>query len=232
MYGYSAYIGVKYMLKQVLDHDSYAVPIPAVQEVLDFLPYASTERVMFQMLYYTGCRCKELDVMTPKLLHENTLYWELGKNQHGTRKEVLPKSYLSELKAYRATHRVCEDRMFGPTAATFRRYFDRDVRPFLSSTWREKRLTVRSKAFSTEYVLQLKGLRKTFQTMLFAKEWQRWGTADVALQFTCKRMQHSSERITAYHYLQNFESLQIDKQSPLIPSQAIKACAQLRVMDF
>lgn len=220
------------MLKQIYDNESYAVPIPAVQEVVDFLPYASTERVMFQMLFFTGCRVSELDRMQPNLIYEGVLYWQPGKGQKGHRKEALPESYLKEIKQYRATHRVSESKLFGCNANTFRKYFDRDVRPHLSAAWQTKRLIIRSKAFGHEYSLQLKGLRKTFQTLLFAKEWQHWGAADVALEFTSKRMKHSTTHITAYHYLENFDSLHINKNSPLMPVQALRATAQLRVMDF
>lgn len=34
-----------------------------------------------------------------------------------------------------------------------------------------------------------------------------FAVVEVALQFTSKEMKHSSERITAYHYLVNFSSL-------------------------
>lgn len=219
-------------VKQIIDNEMYAVPIPFVRQALQLMEYASTERVMFQMLYFTGCRVSELDHMKPELLHENTIYWQPGKGQVGTRKEVLPEAYIKELAAYRSTHRVSSNQLFGPKATTFRRYFDRDIRPKLSPAWRMKRRVVRSKAFGEEYALQLKGLRKTFQTMVFVQEWRRWGAADVALEFTSKRVRHSSKHMTAYHYLQGFENIALLNISTLEPGRALEACLQKRMIDF
>jgi len=224
---------ITYEVRPITDNESYAVPIQAVREVLDFLPYASTERVMFQMLFYTGCRASELDRMTPELIYENLIYWEPGKGQKGFRKEALPIPYIKELACYRETHRVRTNKLFSCTTGTFRRYFDRDVRPQLSPAWNMKRLNIRSNAFGQEYALQLKGLRKTFATLVFAKEWQKWGAAEVAMEFACKRMKHSSKGMTVSHYLDNFESLRLKKMSLFLsPDEAVKAASQTRMADF
>lgn len=223
---------IRIITKTIDDNDSYAIPIPAVREALDTMTYASVERVMFEMLFYTGCRTSELDHMTPELLHEHTIYWYPGKSQTGWRKEVLPAHYIKELQEYRRTHRVSTSQLFGISHGTFRRYFNVHIRPLLGPAWHQKRLRPRSRALEPEYILQLKGLRKTFQTMLFAKEWQRWGASEVALEFTSKRMKHSTTHMTAYHYLQHFDSLQIRGMTVLNPGDVIKPCAQLRMNDY
>lgn len=219
-------------IKEIIDSETYAVPLPYVRQALQLMAYASTERVMFQMLYYTGCRVSELDKMSPDLIHDNTIYWRPGKGQVGTRKEALPEPYIKELQEYRRTHRVAQNKLFAPKATTFRRYFDRDIRPNLGLAWNAKRRIVRSGRFGNEYALQLKGLRKTFQTMVFVAEWKRWGAADVALEFTSKRVKHSSKHMTAHHYLQGFQSIKIMQISVLEPGQALEQCIQKRMLDF
>lgn len=84
-----------------------------------------------------------------------------------------------------------------------------------------------------EYVLQLKGLRKNFATLEFAKQYKKWKSAEVALEFASKRMKHSTKHITAYHYLRNFDELNISAYINLTPSDIIRrANEQKRLFDF
>lgn len=215
------------------DSDSYAIPLPYVQDALDHMTYASEVRVMFRMLALTGCRIEELDRMRLKYFQGEFLWWPLGKNQGGKwRKERLPPDYLDELRAYRETHRVYGDRLFGVAADTFRRYFNRDVRPLLGKAWNMERVRPSKAGFKREYRLQLKGLRKNFQTIHFATEYNKWKDAGVALEFTSKRMKHSTKHITAHHYLENFDALGIKDLSNLDPEKALQQHRQRRLQDF
>lgn len=218
--------------KFVHDNDSKAVPIPAIKELLDFLPYASTERVMIEMLFYTGCRTSELNHMRPEMIIDRYIYWELGKNQHHHRKEPLPDAFLDEIRAYRETHRVSTARVFSMTSESLRARFNHKIRPYLSSAWHEKRLVARKGCLMPEYILQLKGLRKTHATMIFSREFAKWKSADVALEFTSKRMNHSTTHMTAYHYLQNFDALKIRDGPLILPQQALRKGRQSRLHDF
>lgn len=216
------------------DIDSHAIPYKYVQEAINFMEYASTTRVMFQMLVITGCRIKELNSMKiSNLYEEGWFYWTLGKNQKGTRKIKLPEFFIKELLEYRSTHRVPQERLFGVRDCTFTRYFNRDVRPHLSKAWREVRIRNRQTSLDkTEYIFQLKGLRKNFQTVLFKKEYDKWNDANVAVLMTSKEMKHSSTHITAYHYIENFESLEIENYKEICTTKIIQECGQMRVFDF
>ncbi|HZX44109.1 MAG TPA: hypothetical protein VFF28_00345, partial [Candidatus Nanoarchaeia archaeon] len=66
-----------------LVNDSHAVPFDKVNEAVAFMKYGSDLRVMFEMLFLTGCRIKELDKMKISCFYGNVIYWELGKNQGG-----------------------------------------------------------------------------------------------------------------------------------------------------
>lgn len=212
-----------------LDKEGTAIPLPEVKKVLDFMTYASSVRVMFGMLFWTGCRICELDNMKRGNIYGDYVYWKTGKNQNDYRKEKLPKYYIDELKEYWATNRLLGDRMFGVKHDTFRRYFNKFVRPFLNDQWREERLVYKQSKLTRENILQLKGLRKTFQTFVFAQELWKWKDSKVALEFTSKKMRHSSERMTCYHYLNNFDVLGIDNPQNVKPFAEVR---QKRLMDF
>ncbi len=229
----SVHKGVEKM-KYNVENDCKAIPYEQVQEVLDFLPYANVVRVMFEMLLYTGCRISELSKMRRSLLYDDVLFWHLGKNQKCFRKEKLPRHFLVELGEYWKENRICGDFFFGISGSTLNRYFNRDVRPFLSPAWQEKRLIAEKGQLKPEYILQLKGLRKVFQTVIFFHEYEKWKDSGVALEFTAKRMRHSTKHITAYHYLENFDAVDVEKFRELIYGQkGIILCPrQARLLEF
>jgi integrase len=212
-----------------LEKDGTAIPLAEVRRVLDFMTYGSTVRVMFGMLFWTGCRICELDNMERGNIYDGYVYWKTGKNQNDYRKEKLPNHYIEELQEYWSCNRILGDKMFGCMADSFRRYFNKDVRPFLNDQWREERLVFKQGTIVRENILQLKGLRKTFQTFVFAKELWKWDNPEIALQFTSKKMRHSSTRLTAYHYLENFDVLGITDPKNVKPFAEVR---QKRLMDF
>lgn len=180
------------------------------------LPPAHPVRVGILLLALTGCRVAELDRLNPRNLAEGWIYWQPGKNQRGWRRELLPRWFLQELALYRETHRVPQARMLGYQGHVLRRYFNRDVRPFLGRAWNTKRFLPNGRRYKEHinvdsYTLQLKGFRKSFATTIFYREYQRWGDAGVALEFTSKRMRHSTKGMTAYHYLEEFDAAQVEK---------------------
>ena len=208
----NSYIGGHNMKETVnLERESQALSIPKIREVIDYLPYGNQIRVMFQFLAITGSRISELDRMRPDRILKSKgkywLIWSLGKNQKSFRKEEIPEQLIQELRHCRVNRRCFPNRLFSMSHDTFRRVFNRDIRPHLSSEWMERKIKLSKGQLQTEYVLQLKGLRKTFQTLNFARELKKWNNPDIALEFTSKRMKHSSKHITAYHYIVNFDQI-------------------------
>lgn len=220
--------------KLVFGKESCAIKFKHLVEALEFMAYGTDVRVMFQMSFLTGCRLDELDKMEWPALHGNVIYWQTCKNGP-MRHEDLNLKFIHELHEYRAKNRVYGKKMFGISSETFRRYFNRDIRPHLSSAWQQRRVGIDVVAGNKreEFVLQLKGLRKNFATLEFAKQYKKWKSAEVALEFASKRMKHSTRHITAFHYLRNFEELDIEYYVNLSPADIIrKANEQKRIMDF
>jgi len=218
-------------------NDSHAIPFTSLIEAVDIMEYGSDVSVMFQMLFLTGCRISELDNMDVDHLFQIDekkfiIYWRTGKKGR-IRKECLPYFYIKELNHYRKYNRVHAKRLFGIENNTFRRYFNRYVRPLLSKVWQEKRLYEVQGILQEQYVLQLKGLRKDFQTLLFKKEIEKWKDSNVALEMVSKRMKHSSQKITAFHYIENFDSLDINRFAHLEPAEILRTSgSQKRIMDY
>lgn len=187
------------------------IPFPVVTKAINEMAYASTERVMFEILFYTGCRITELDRMKRSNLEGNKIYWKLGKNQKQHRWEYLPQKYLEELKDYWKTHRVYGDRFFGVTSATFKSYFDKQIRLSLGGVWLEKERVYGHNMHNWQFKYQVKGLRKVFQSFVFYSLWDKYKDSNVAVLMVQKRMRHKSERITAVHYIQECEHLKLQE---------------------
>jgi hypothetical protein len=214
------------------DVDSVAIPIDRVIEAFTFMKYGSVCRVMFTMLFLTGCRISELDVMLRKDIIEGMIYWFLGKNQHGMRKEKLPDWYLEELACYWKHSRTYSGKVFGVNSQSFVKMFNKDIRPKLSEEWQHKKYAPNKNLNRMEHIYQIKGLRKDYQTMEFARQYEKWGDAHVALEWVSKMMQHSSARITAYHYIENFENLHVDRYKKLTQEKILYSKRQTRLYDF
>lgn len=207
------------------------IPFEEITDTLSRMNYASPERVMFEILAITGCRISELDKMNYSQLYDDLLVWSLGKNQRRSRKENLPVYLVNEIKEMRSKYR-CSSKLFPISSSTFVRYFNRDVRPKLSPSWIKKRTSLERKTLKEEYVYRLKLLRKNYQTLLFKKYLDKFeGHYDIALQFTSKRMRHSSTKMTAYYYLQGIDD--IKNFSGLMPEEIIRrGGGQKRLVEF
>lgn len=207
-----------------------AVPYRAFRELYNFLPRKDPVRVMVCMLALTGCRLSELNLMRTSGLVNHGIYWRLGKNQRSWRFEPLPEWYLKELSEYMAEHRRSSDHLFGPIGTTLLRYFNRDVRPHLGREWQEQQAYFGNIKNRT-YALQLHGLRKSFATTIFWRELRHWGEAHAALLFASKRLKHSSEHLTAHHYLQHVEHIDVEMWDQFLDAEIVLE-EQRRLMDF
>ena len=204
------------LLKNIYTHsildpefDVQAISYQDFKKLFLHLPYGSVVRVMLLMLAFTGCRVSELGTMLASDVCDNCVFWRPGKNQKGRRKETLPCCFVQELLFYRASHKV-DARLFGLTGNTFRRKFNM-LRREVGGVWMEKTdKPVKNSAFpNMQFRLQLKGFRKTFQTVLFKYYLEKYGDAAVALEFVSKRMRHSCTHMTAYHYIENYEVIDV-----------------------
>lgn len=222
----------------MVDVTSRAITFDMTFEVLDYLNYADRVRVGIQLRALTGCRGSELKKMKwTKLfpLDENhyVLYWKPGKNQKTPRKEILPAYFVEELKEYGRRNKVPYDRLVAFDGNTLRRYFNRDVRPYLSHNWHAiMPFPSRPKVSAEEFVYSMSGFRKTFQTHAFYQEWIEWKDATVALEKVSKRMRHSSARLTCNHYIENMPAIDIERYGKMSMCNILNRGVQSRIMDY
>lgn len=209
-----------------------AVPFSAIVNALRNLEYGSLLRVGLELLLLTGARISELDNMTISCIFGNRLIWKVGKNQRGAMREAfLPTSFLRELNTLRKNHR-CDQHLLPVNHDTFRRYFNKN-RHRLGQEWLEKHLMPKRDRIGVEYVLQVKGLRKLHSTATFVREFEKWKSAEVALEMTSKEMKHNSNHMTAYHYLrEDWDRLGIRAYLRTDPENLVKENTQRRLADF
>jgi hypothetical protein len=217
--------------------NSRAIPYEKIIEVVEFLPYADTVRVMFMFSFLTGCRPSELDRMQYRgkdsFISGSHIYWRCGKNQKGQwRKEYLPEWFLRELLYYRQTHRVSDNSLFGINCGTYRRMFNVNVRPLLSKEWQIKENTP-NRAGMREYLLQLKGTRKSFCILVFAQEMIKWkDDATAALSFASARLKHSTTGVTVNHYLSSYRDLNINKWKGYTAGEILSLATQKHIEEY
>ena len=213
------------MKQQIIYDIVKGIPFEDVVGAIEKMQYGSTERVMFQMLFITGCRITELDNMNfdkifPYHKGGYIIFWKKGKNQNGLRKERLSIRFYRELLHYRKHNRVYLNQLFGVKAQTFTRYFNRDIRPILSSEWKRKAPNPENN-WKLEHIYKVKGLRKDFWTLDYKNNLEKFKSPEIALEQTCKRAGHHSKHITYNHYIQSFDDLKIDKFAGMTPEEIL-----------
>lgn len=213
------------------ENDGYAIPFREAKLLIEHFPYASQYRVAFTLLALTGMRIRELDSIGSANFNGSTLAWKLGKNQKRYRHVELPGWFLEELRIYLANTPHTDRRLFLYKAEVLRRVLAK-IRPRLGAPWQARRAYSRRGMLAYEYKLQLKGLRHSFATFKFYQELQRWGSAEVALCFTAKEMRHSTHRLTAMHYVEDLDALEVQKYRHQSIGQALAGSSQRKLIEF
>lgn len=208
------------------------IPLELVKKTIQHLQRASTIRIMFMTAALTGCRLTELQNMKKDLCREPYLIWALGKNQNGYRKELMPAYWWTELKEYRTTHKVPENRLFGPSGDTFGRMWDKARQTNLPQEWGIKIDSVINGIIAPAYKYQLRGLRKNFQTHIFAQQLRKWKDPTIALEITSKRMKHKSTHTTIYHYIQEYEILSMEKYTNQDMTTILRFEPQSKIAEY
>lgn len=224
------------MKTEFYDFDGHCIPLDFLEELYLHLEYGSVLSCWIKVMQQTGCRMKETDWMKHSFIKDGIIFWKLGKNQSGYyRKEQLSADLLKEIDFMRAHHRIMHDDLFPCKTITLRRYFNKFIMPNLSPRWHEKRVILSKKGFSYERKYQLKGLRKNFQTFLFYYYWQKYNSADLALEMVSKRMKHSSRSMTCKHYVESCEQFGMSTLDMLIgrmPFEWIHNSGQHRIYEY
>lgn len=215
------------------DTEPKAIPIPLLLEAIQKCEYGDVLGLALQFRFMTGCRGKELDKIDPNKQSNGFIFWQLGKNQTKQyRKEYIGVKWWEEYDHYRHKQGVPRNKLFHINNETLRTYFCKQLRPKLSSAWQEKIPVMRSGEIRYEFRYTWGGLRKTFQTLLFATLWERYKDSGVALEMTSKRMKHSSKGITAKHYIENAENIEAKAYIGLLPADLVNQPRQENLFEF
>lgn len=193
----------------------------------------STVKVMYGMIFATGCRPSTLDLLETNDIIGYEIKFKECKT--GNKRVVyLGKKYLDQLIKYRKQNRTYDKKLFGIKAHSFRRIFDKDVRPKLGGIWVQKEPVKWGGIMQWCYTYQFYDLRRNYQTLTFAKNLQKWKDPYVALQFTKKEMGYgkSGDKVCVTNYIQEFDNLNIDKWINMTPAQMLEQADQERLYNF
>lgn len=225
------------LLASDVSHEVNCQPVPYLEvlRLIRTLPYGNVIRVAFSWAFVTGARPSELANFTfngqSSFLRGNWFFWRVGKNQKGQwRKEWISDALLKETAFYREHSRVPADHVVGIASETIGRYFNKYVRPSLGGLWLKKVATPQ-KGGIHEYVLQFKGLRKSFACLIFWQEYKRWKDAGVALERVASRLHHSTNHITANHYLAHLDSLGMEEWGGYTPGEILALAHEQQKLD-
>lgn len=197
-----------------------------------FVQRGTQERVGLRALFYTGCRPCELSRFDPKNRVGNYQFWNPRKSQKGYRKEYLPDDFWREVYECKNKIPTLPNKIIHISGDTLRRYFNRDIRPYLSAEWQEKVTVMRKGRIIEEYRYSLKSFRKTFATLIFYHFYMKYNDAGVALEKTAKRMCHSTQYMTAHHYLEEMKHINITAYKSLMPYEVLDNHSQKKIFEY
>lgn len=215
-----------------IESTGYAIPFEEVINLINCFEYGNKYRVAIEMVALTGCRLAEIDNMGVNSIYGDHIIWKLGKNQKHYRKVKLPEWFLKEICCHLSKNQHCAERLFNFSGKELGRIVRRRARPKLGQAWHAKRpVPQKDGGIVWEYCLQVKGLRHNYATLRFKEYFDKWG-GTVAVELTAKELQHSSYRITAGHYVGNFDQLEIEKYKGLSVADILNRGVQSRLPEF
>lgn len=218
--------------KLMHEPEGFAIDYYLVEELFQKLQYGTHLSIGIKILHYTGCRIQELNKMyRSNITKDNYLYWSIGKNQKGYRKEFLPDDFIKELNYYWETEKVPLKKILAISSETLRRYFTR-FRKSLSTQWNKKRVVMKEGIITDEYYYQLKGFRKNFATNMFSYFYHKYNDANISVELVSKRMKHSNNGMTITHYFDSMHQINAQKYKYFMPFEIVKSIRQHRIYDY
>lgn len=215
-----------------LDYEGKAILFKHVRKALEFMPYGEPRRVALTWVALVGARICEIENLSLNNFMGQYCLWKPRKNQKGYRKEKLPEWFFQELEYMINRYPISNTQIFPFNAASLTRRFNKEIRPLLGEEWNKKHpVLMENCKIRLVYNYQLRMLRQNFCTHDYAKEIDNWGY-EVAIEKTAERMRHSSKKITAYHYVQNFDKLDIQRYKHFTMGEILKGSTQSKLLEF
>lgn len=212
------------LIDQELDEDNKLIPFNDVINLIESFPKNDNKRMAILWLALTGARPSEIEGRSfSEVVFGKYWVWKPRKKQKGMRKESFPDWFWHELKEYSEKGSYSNNDIFGIKGESLARYINKHIRPKLGGEWLKKRPAFyEDGSFRMVYKYQLKNLRHNFQTLLFWHELHKFSSPDVALCRTSRRMKHSNKRITATHYLEAVDALNMNEYGHLNMGEIIE----------
>lgn len=213
------------------DNKSQAIKYEDLRRAFRKLP--EREALAIGLLFGTGGRIQELGSMTiDNVRPDGTLYWPVGKNQKGFRHIVLDKRFLKRVQEHREGIDRADPRLLKMGGPGFSRRFQY-ARPSLSEEWQRMHEVKKGGKYGHVHDYNLAGIRKSYVTLRVAQEWRRLGDVHLAILKVQQEMRHSSPHMTAHHYVEDMQRLEVWKWVHLDPWEILLGDGrQSKLCDF
>ena len=196
------------------DFDSHAVSFANIRRIIGSFKYGHPRRLGFELLILTGMR---ESVMVDIGLHNfdgNIITFRPGKNQKGKpRRIALPIWFMNELAYYIHHNPHKQTKIFPFSSKSFERSWH-NLRHQLGGVFEFKRPGFKAGWCRSEYLIQIKGIRKTYMVKRWYDLVPKFGK-EAAVHVVANEMRHSSVRITMVHYLKEFENIELARELEL-----------------
>lgn len=189
------------------DYDHHAVSFKNIRKILGSLEYGHPRRLGFALLALTGIRVSVMVNIGSRNFDGNIVTFKPGKNQKGRpRRCSLPHWFMKELQHYLSNNPYRPEKFFPYSSNSFQREWNK-LRHKLGAPFNIKK-PVFAGWRKHEYLIQIKGIRKTYMTKLYWDLVPKYGM-EGAVHVVAAEMRHSSVMITMAHYLKELENPEI-----------------------
>jgi len=191
------------------------------------------KRLAILWLALTGARPCEIENRKVREIILNKYWvWHPRKKQSGMRKELLPDWFWKEFNMYLEYGKYSNDDIFGLKGDSLASYINHHVRDKLRGRWLVKRPEfMQDGRYRLVYVYKLKSLRHNFASTLWYNLRHQYGD-EVSISMVAKRMRHSDQRITARHYIESIEALNLNKYGHKNMGDILKLSENRNLLEF
>jgi integrase len=201
-----------------VDKGTKVLSLQNLRFTLNYFEYATPYRI-YLLLISLSLRPDEPMQIKWDNFHDNCrmlIFRPKKQNSKNSKKSVvrkvrIPPKVSEELLYYRDNNFFCKGKLFPFTSNSFRDRFNKKFRQELGGDWIAYSDNLRQGNIAQYHLYTLRSFRATCATLIFYYCRQAYGNADLSLVKTCQFMCHSHKFMTANHYIQRVEDLEIEK---------------------
>lgn len=224
---------MKQLIETRLEMDCRTIPFQEVMRLVNVFSRSDNKRIAILWLALTGARLCEVEHRKVReFIMGKYWVWHPRKKQSGMRKEHLPGWFQKELDYFLEYGKYANNDLFGLKGDSLARYINKYIRPKLGGEWLKKRPEfMEDGGYRLVYVYKMKNLRHNFATTLWYNFKETYGE-EVSISMVAKRMCHSDQRITARHYVESLENLELHRYKRMSMGEILKKADNRSLLGY